>query len=74
MGYRTISEHEPEAVYVNRSVNDWKHQRESTGHVVTPNQQMLMQMAAQIKYQEEKARRSAPAFNIQRGTGRVIIQ
>lgn len=74
MGYRTITEHEPEAVFVKRSVNEWIHQRESTGHLVTPNQQMLMQMAAQVKYQEEKVRRSAPAFNIQRGTGRVIIQ
>jgi len=74
MGYRTISEHEPEAVYVNRSVNDWKHQRESTGHVVSPNQQMIMQMVAQIKYQDEKARKSAPAFSIERGTGRLIIQ
>ena len=74
MGYKTISEFEPEAVYLQREVYDWKAQMEDRGHLISPNQQMMRLVIAQAKYQDEKARRKLPSFSIQRGTGQMIIQ
>ena len=74
MGYKTISEFEPEAVYLQREVYDWKTQMEDRGHLISPNQQMMRLVIAQAKYQDEKARRKLPSFSIQRGTGQMIIQ